>query len=93
MQQSQQSINNVLKLKSFAQAVPILYRALAGAQSKLLVEIRSICHPANISQTLQIIRDVINDDVTYEKAPLGLRNQKTYAVKVYKDTLILTTTI
>jgi DNA mismatch repair protein MSH4 len=82
IQSAEQSINNILMLKSFVQAVGPLYEALSNARSKLLIDIRQLCHPRNIEPTLKIIAEGINDDVTFQKAPLDLRNQRTYAVKV-----------
>lgn len=69
-------------LKNFIQAVPPLFEALAGARSALLVQIQGHCRPENISPTLRLIQEVINDDVAYQSRPLDLRNQRTYAVKV-----------
>jgi DNA mismatch repair protein MSH4 len=34
------------------------------------------------------INDVINEDITYAKSPLALRNQRCYAVRVGKENLI-----
>ena len=68
-------------LKSFIESVPKLFEALAGARSELIVQIREFLHPENIDPTIQLITAVINDDVTYQKTPLDLRNQRTYAVK------------
>jgi DNA mismatch repair protein MSH4 len=69
-------------LKGFVQSVPNLFEALAGARSVLLVMIRDNCHPYKIRPTIEFIREVINEDVTYQKTPLDLRNQRIYAVKV-----------
>jgi DNA mismatch repair protein MSH4 len=69
-------------LKNFVQAIPSLFEALQGARSELLVTIRENCRPWNIDPTIQLIKQVINDDVRYQKTPLDLRNQRTYAVKV-----------
>lgn len=69
-------------LKNFAQSIEPVFEALTGVRSELLMMIRDHCRPAIISPTLQLIREVINDDVTYQKTPLDLRNQRTYAVKV-----------
>jgi hypothetical protein len=44
--------------------------------------IRENCRPENINPTVQLVAEVINEDVTYQKTPLDLRNQRTYAVKV-----------
>lgn len=83
MQHSEQSINNILMLKSFVQAIGPIYEALAGAHSALLVTIRDNFRPERIKRTTDLIEAVINDDVTYVRKPLDLRNQRTYAVKVY----------
>jgi DNA mismatch repair protein MSH4 len=69
-------------LKSFAQSVGPLFDALASAQSEMLVGIRENCRPEKINRTMDLIKQVINEDVTYQKKPLDLRNQRTYAVKV-----------
>lgn len=79
---SEQSINNILMLKSFVQSVPHVFEALTGSTSRMLTLIRENCRPENISPTVQLISEVINDDVTYQKTPLDLRNQRTYAVRV-----------
>lgn len=79
---SEQSINNVLMVKRFAQYIQPIFEALGGARSDLLVMIRQNCRPECIKQTLKYISEVINNDVTYQKSPLDLRNQRTYAVKV-----------
>ncbi|TVY24077.1 MutS-like protein [Lachnellula hyalina] len=78
---SEQAINNVLMLKTFVESALKLYETLAGARSELILEIRGHMCPENINPTIQLIAEVINDDVTYQKAPLDLRNQRTYAVK------------
>jgi DNA mismatch repair protein MSH4 len=69
-------------LKNFVEAAPKFFEILAGARSELLVEIQKYCNPANLDYAVQLIKDVINDDVSYQKSPLDLRNQRTYAVKV-----------
>lgn len=69
-------------LKNFVQSVAPIYEALAGGHSELLSTIRDNCRPENIKRTVDLIQEVINDDVTYQRKPLDLRNQRTYAVKV-----------
>ncbi|KAF7877597.1 hypothetical protein EAF04_001269 [Stromatinia cepivora] len=78
---SEQDINNILMLKSFAQSIGPVFESLSGARSELLVEIRNNCRPEVVNSTIQLINEVINEDVTYQKTPLDLRNQRTYAVK------------
>ena len=69
-------------LKSFVESIPPLFEALAGARSDLLAMIRENCRPDLIDPTMQLIKEVINEDVTFQRTPLDLRNQRTYAVKV-----------
>ncbi|KAG4031595.1 hypothetical protein MFRU_009g03560 [Monilinia fructicola] len=78
---SEQDINNILMLKSFAQSIGPVFGSLSGARSELLVQIRSNCRIGVVDSTLQLINEVINEDVTYQMTPLDLRNQRTYAVK------------
>jgi DNA mismatch repair protein MSH4 len=80
---AEQSINQVLMLKSFVQSVLPVYESLAGANSDLLIMIRENCKPEYLAPTMDLIKEVINEDVTYQKTPLDLRNQRTYAVKVW----------
>ena len=79
----EQSINNVIMLKTFVQSVPMVYEALAGARSDLLVMIRENCRLESVNPTMEFIREVINEDVTFQRTPLDMRNQRTYAVKVF----------
>ncbi len=60
----------------------MLCEALVGARSDLLVMIRENFRVENVNPTMGFIREVINEDVTYQKTPLDMRNQRTYAVKV-----------
>jgi DNA mismatch repair protein MSH4 len=73
-------------VKSFVKSIRPIFEALGGARSDLLVVIRQNCQPDCIKQTLKYISEVVNEDVTYQKTPLDLRNQRTYAVKVYRPT-------
>jgi DNA mismatch repair protein MSH4 len=88
---SEQAINNILMLKSFVQSIPPVFEALTGSTSGILTLIRQNCHPQNINPTIELIKEVINDDVTYQKTPLDLRNQRTYAVKVLEPPIFATT--
>ena len=47
----------------------------------MLAKIRDLCCPEVTGPILSQIRKVIEDDVTYMKSPLDLRNQRTFAVK------------
>ncbi|KAF4127029.1 DNA mismatch repair protein MSH4 [Geosmithia morbida] len=77
----EEKMNQVLMIKSFLEAVPELHTALEPASSALLIKIRDLCHPEIICLALDKIRHVIEADVAYTTSPLGLRNQRTLAVK------------
>lgn len=68
-------------------SIPSIYEGLGGIKSDLLIMIRENCRHQNIDPTMQMIAEVINADVTYQKTPLDLRNQRTYAVKVFPRTI------
>ncbi|KAI0176015.1 muts domain V-domain-containing protein [Hypoxylon sp. FL1284] len=78
---SVQTINNILGIKAFITAVPLLYEALGTARTDLLTRIREICRPELIQPVVDLITSAINEDVTAMKSPLDMRNQRTYAVK------------
>lgn len=40
-----------------------------------------LCAPENIRPVQDLIDSVVNEDTTYARQPLELRNQRTYAVK------------
>lgn len=68
-------------LKQFVTSVKPVYEALTGARSWMLNNIRELCAPENIVPVQEVIDSVINEDTTYAKQPLELRNQRTYAVR------------
>lgn len=47
-----------------------------------LIEEKQLCAPEKMGPVLKMINGVINEDVTYSKSPLDLRNQRCYAVRV-----------
>ncbi|KAF2744082.1 hypothetical protein M011DRAFT_489176 [Sporormia fimetaria CBS 119925] len=78
---TEQSINQVIMLKHFVNSVNPVYEALTGARSAMLHNIRELCAPENVRPVQDLINNVINEDTTFAKQPLELRNQRTYAVK------------
>ena len=81
IQYSQQSINNVIMLKQYVRSVHPIYEALSNVQSDLLRAIAGKCAPDQTFDIEQLIAETINEDITYQKQPLDLRNQRTYAIK------------
>ncbi|RYP74340.1 hypothetical protein DL771_003007 [Monosporascus sp. 5C6A] len=79
------AINDVLSVKSFVTAVPPIYEALAAARTNLLTRIRDICRSELVQPVADLITAIINEDAVSMKGPLDMRNQRTYAVKTYKE--------
>jgi len=79
--ESEQAINNILRIKNFVDAVSPLFEALTPARGILLTKVRELCRPAITTHILGLISQTINEDVSYVDKPLDLRNQRTYAVK------------
>ncbi|KAK5624694.1 hypothetical protein RRF57_000410 [Xylaria bambusicola] len=75
------AIDLVLRVKAFVIAIPQLREALATARTDLLKRIYSLCGVGVTQVVMNIITDTINDDVIAMKAPIDVRNQRTYAVK------------
>ncbi|EEH35041.2 MutS [Paracoccidioides lutzii Pb01] len=87
-QHAEQSINNVIMLKTYVNAIKPIYQALSGAQSSLLLAIRNLCGPQEYAAIADMINSTLNEDVTYRSRPLDLRNQRTYAVKAGINSLL-----
>jgi DNA mismatch repair protein MSH4 len=81
LQTTEQAINQVIMLKQFVNSVNPVYEALTGTGSVMLNNIRELCAPENVAPVQELINRVINEDTTYARQPLELRNQRTYAVK------------
>ena len=47
-----------------------------------------LCSPAGFANVESLIDDAINEDTAYQAKPLGLRHQRTYAVKAGDDELL-----
>ncbi|KAL4907405.1 hypothetical protein BDW74DRAFT_189806 [Aspergillus multicolor] len=88
LQYVEQSVNHVIMLKTYVSAIDSVYKALAAAQSSLLLTIRDICAPAGHCTVEQLIESTLNEHVTYQTKPLDLRNQRIYSVKVGVNSLL-----
>ncbi|KAF2715997.1 hypothetical protein K431DRAFT_326350 [Polychaeton citri CBS 116435] len=84
----EQSVNDVILLKTFVNLIRPIYNALEGAQSNILLRIRDICAPRNLAAVMALISTSINEDTTFARQPLDLRNQRTYAVRSGVDGLL-----
>ncbi|RUP52200.1 hypothetical protein BC936DRAFT_137735 [Jimgerdemannia flammicorona] len=73
VQQSEHNINHAIMLKHTLKSIKPLVAALGSCQNALLVAVRWF---------EERIHEVINEDATYQKSALGLRNQRCYAAGV-----------
>ncbi|PLN75258.1 muts domain V-domain-containing protein [Aspergillus taichungensis] len=84
----EQSVNNVIMLKTYVSSIKSIYKALGTAQSSLLLTIRELCAPAGHRGVEQLIESTLNDHVAYQTKPLDLRNQRIYCVRTGVNTLL-----
>ncbi|RPA93986.1 hypothetical protein L873DRAFT_1837804 [Choiromyces venosus 120613-1] len=81
LKHSEQAINNIIILKQSLSFIAPVYDSLGSARSWLLVSIRNLCESDQVEPVQNLISNIINEDVTFSKSPLDLRNQRCYAVK------------
>ncbi|KAF2831995.1 DNA mismatch repair protein MutS [Ophiobolus disseminans] len=81
LQTTEMAINQIIMLKHFVGSVNPIFEALTGTGSSMLDNIRELCAPENVAPIQELIDRVINEDTTYARQPLELRNQRIYAVK------------
>ncbi|KAJ9604986.1 MutS protein msh4 [Cladophialophora chaetospira] len=77
----EQSVNNVLMLKTFVDSIKPVWQALAGASTEELQFIRELCDPSTYVEVEDLIKYCINEEVSYSSKPVELRNQRVYAIK------------
>jgi DNA mismatch repair protein MSH4 len=86
LKDTEQSVNNVIMLKQTVMLIRPVFEALTGARSTMLQEIRNLCSAENVDPVQNLINDALNEDTTYARQPLDLRNQRTYAVRRQRST-------
>ncbi|KAJ5473826.1 hypothetical protein N7475_003392 [Penicillium sp. IBT 31633x] len=88
LQYVEQSVNNVIMLKTYVSAIKKIFQALGTAQSDLLLIIRELCAPEGHRSIEELIDTTLNERVTYQSKPLDLRNQRIYCVKTGVNSLL-----
>ncbi|KAK5204347.1 MutS protein msh4 [Exophiala xenobiotica] len=74
IQYMEQSVNQVLMLKTFVESIKPIWQALAGSSSDDLQMIHHV-------KVETLIRETLNEDVHYSTKPTDLRNQRVYAIR------------
>ncbi|CAG8008508.1 unnamed protein product [Penicillium nalgiovense] len=88
IQYVEQSVNNVIMLKTYVSAIKNIFQALGAAQSDLLLTIRELCVPEGHRSVEELIDATLNGHVAYQSKPLDLRNQRIYCVKAGVNSLL-----
>ncbi|KAJ5963941.1 uncharacterized protein N7479_003817 [Penicillium vulpinum] len=88
IQYVEQSVNNVIMLKTYVSAIKKIFQALGAAQSDLLLTIRELCAPEGHRSIEELIDTNLNEHVAYQSKPLDLRNQRIYCVKAGVNSLL-----
>ncbi|KAJ5373002.1 hypothetical protein N7517_005008 [Penicillium concentricum] len=88
IQYVEQSVNNVIMLKTYVSAIKKIFQALGAAQSDLLLTIRELCAPEGHRSIEELIGTTLNEHVAYQSKPLDLRNQRIYCVKAGVNSLL-----
>lgn len=76
-----QSVNNVLMLTSFINAIAPIHQALTGVLTDELKDIRELCEPHHYSQIQELINYAISPDVFYSQNALDLTNHRVFAIR------------
>ncbi|KAJ1568085.1 MutS protein msh4, partial [Nowakowskiella sp. JEL0078] len=78
---SELSINHIIALKHVVKLIKPLRNALIEMSNELLKALYQVFANERLKYIENSIDEVINDDVSFQKNPVGLRNQRCYAVK------------
>ncbi|KAJ5790906.1 uncharacterized protein N7518_007917 [Penicillium psychrosexuale] len=84
----EQSVNNIIMLKTYVSAIKHIFQALGAAESDLLLTIRELCAPEGHRPIEELIDRTLNEHVAYQSKPLDLRNQRIYCVKAGVNSLL-----
>lgn len=81
---AEKDLNYILMIKAFLGGVRVLREALevAGCTSQLCKWVLEQCGPENTASANDIIGEAIEHGATYSKAPIDIRNNRMWAVKV-----------
>jgi DNA mismatch repair protein MSH4 len=77
---AEQAINRVILLKHIMKQTKLVANTIPDSTSELLADIQKVLLNVEIDQVLDLIDNVVDEHITYQKTPLGLRNQRCYAV-------------
>lgn len=85
---AEQLVNNVIAIKFILKQLPLILEPLSYSENDLIQAIASNIYNEDLKNLAETIDEVINDDITYQRTPLGLRNQRCYAVRANHSELL-----
>ncbi|KAG0369469.1 MutS protein msh4 [Gamsiella multidivaricata] len=78
---SEQSINHIINLKHTLQSIRKVAEAMHSCQNRLLKTVHRLLTDFRLRKLGDLIDSVIEQNMVQEKTPVGLRNQRCFAVK------------
>ncbi|KAL2917178.1 MutS protein msh4 [Polyrhizophydium stewartii] len=78
---AEQAVNTVIVLKHILLQIGSVAAAIENAEPVLLRAVHAVLSDQGFQTLLETIDAVINEDVTFQKTAIGLRNQRCFAVR------------
>lgn len=84
LQRAEKDLNHILMVKAYLGGVQSIQETLeaAGCTSKLCNWVLEKCRRENTAPIARFIEQAIEQDAIYSKAPIDIRNNRMWAVKV-----------
>jgi DNA mismatch repair protein MSH4 len=84
LQGAEKDLNHILMVKAYLGGIQSVRETLeaAGCTSKLCNWVLERCRRENTAPLVRFIEDAIEQDAIYSKAPIDIRNNRMWAVKV-----------
>lgn len=84
LQAAEKDLNHILMIKAYLAGIGLLRDTLEASDctSQLCRWVLENCGPENTAAIASLIGEAIEEDATYSKAPIDIRNNRLWAVKV-----------
>ena len=83
LKHAETSLNTLISLKHLLLSISNLASHIHPASDAILGAVKNVLLDHRLDQLLDEINRVVNDDITWQKTALALRNQRCYAVRTY----------
>jgi hypothetical protein len=84
LQSAEKDLNHILMVKAYLGGVQAIHETLevAGCTSQLCKWVLERCRRENTAPIASLIEETIEQDAIYSKAPIDIRNNRMWAIKV-----------